>query len=297
MKTNHLLQVLIAALMMTAPMGAEQSHRHSRMGTGLNTQVADDVATCADIEVSSGEYEVAAAEETLSPASNQLQVTAPRNGGAWISGGPAGAFEVRACKYGMGRDRADAEAALASIHIDQTGGELTARGGDSDRWLVHFIVRAPRGASTTVETTNGPISIRDVEGTLKAHAVNGPIGIKGARGTIEVDTVNGPIAVEGTSGDVQATAQNGPLSVKLDGTEWSGEGLRGETRNGPLSLVVPSDYRTGVVVESDGHSPFRCTGCTEEWRGDEERPRRVRFGTDAERVRLTTSNGPVTIKR
>jgi len=297
MTTTPVLSLLIAALTASTPLADAQSHRHPRMGMGLNTHAGNDVVTCSDIEVSSGEHEVAAAEETLAPVSNQLRVTAPRNGGAWVSGGQGGAFEVRACKYGMGTDRADAESALASIRIDQTGGELTARGGDSERWLVHFIVRAPRGASTTVETTNGPISIRNVEGTLKAHAVNGPVGIKGAQGTIEADTVNGPIAVEGTSGDVKVTAQNGPLSVKLDGTEWTGEGLRGETRNGPLSLFVPADYRTGVVVESDGRSPFHCSGCTAEWSGDEEQVRRVRLGTDPERVRLTTSNGPVTIKR
>lgn len=286
---------LIAVLTLYTIPAEAQSHRHGRMGMGLNSHVENDVATCADIEVSSTEYEIAAAEETLTPASNELRVIG-RNGGAWVTAGQSGVYEVRACKYGMGSDRGAAEAALGSIRIEQNGVELTARGGDSERWVVHFIVRAPRGANTTLETTNGPISIRDVEGTLKAHAVNGPVSIRGAQGTIEADTVNGPISIEGTSGDVRLSAQNGPLTVKLDGTEWKGEGLRGETRNGPLSVRVPSDYRTGVVVESDGRSPFSCSDCTEE-RGTEERARRVRLGTDPERIRLSTSNGPVTIKR
>ena len=296
MKKTCVLSLAFAALIGFTAADAQHSHTRSRMGMGLNTNTGDDVATCADIQVNSDEYEVAEAEETLAPTAHELRITAPRNGGAWVSGNSTGAFEVRACKYALGATRADAEAALGSIRVDTSGTELTARGGDSDRWIVHFIVRAPRGATTTVETTNGPISVRDVEGTIKAHAVNGPVGIKNAQGTIEAETVNGPIAVSGTSGDVRLTARNGPLNVRLEGTEWTGEGLRGETRNGPLSVVVPADYRSGVVVESDGHSPFRCSGCTEEWGGDEGQPRRVRLGTDPERVRLTTSNGPVTIK-
>jgi hypothetical protein len=265
--------------------------------TQFNISTSDDApADCSAIQVSSREYETAAAEETLSVGSGPLQVSPGGNGGVWITGTTDQVFSVRACKFAMGRDEADAESKLSAIQIENTGGHLTARGPSGRQWTVFFIVGAPRGATIAAETNNGPISVRGVDASLTARATNGPIAIRDSRGQLDARTQNGPISIEDTGGDVKVAAENGPLTVRLGGAEWAGEGLEGETSNGPLSLSVPSGYRSGVVVEADGRSPFTCRRCDEAQRTWDDDSRRVQFGSGPARVRLKTVNGPVTVK-
>jgi hypothetical protein len=263
----------------------------------VNLSTPDDPpADCNRIQMSSSGYETALAEEMVDAGGDSLRVSPGGNGGVWISGADAPAFSVRACKYAMGRDRQEAEAQLGEIHVVNTSGEITARGPSGGRWAVFFVVQAPRGASVTAETRNGPISVRGVNGTVVARATNGPISIHESQGHLEAETRNGPISIDDASGDVKATAENGPLTVRLRGTEWQGEGLDGRTTNGPLTLLVPSGYGSGVVVEADGRSPFTCRVCSDAQRTWDDQGRRVQLGSGAERVRLRTTNGPVTVK-
>jgi hypothetical protein len=74
-------------------------------------------------------------------------------------------------------------------------------------------------------------------------------------------------------------------------------------------VKIPRGYNSGVVVESSGRGPFSCRaeGC-EQWRaqvrrahddedyGGHNEPRRVELGSGRADVRLSTVNGPVTIK-
>jgi hypothetical protein len=127
------------------------------------------------------------------------------------------------------------------------------------------------------------------------QATNGPISISGSRGTIDARTENGPISVNGSAGELTLRASNGPLAVKLDGVEWDGSGLTGETRNGPLSLTVPPGYRSGVLVEADGHSPMSCSGCATARKTWDDDQRRIELGGGPQIIKLTTSNGPVNV--
>lgn len=256
-----------------------------------------DRTSCKGIQVSSDEYQTAAAEETVPAGSGALQITAPRNGGIWITGSDAATPLVRACKFVAVSQPDAAQAALAAIHVQSDGSHITASGPDGTRWMVYFIVQAPRGGELTAESTNGPISVRGFDGTLVAHAKNGPIAIKGSRGAITADTVNGPLTVAGSAGDVRVSAHNGPLGVTLDGDEWDGAGLQGSTQNGPLSVKLPAGYRSGVLIESGNHSPFSCRGCEQSSDTQEDGARRVQFGSAPERVHLRTNNGPVSVKR
>jgi hypothetical protein len=263
----------------------------------MSTRLLDEGAgDCSAIEVTSNEFTVAMSEELLTPPPGHLSVRAPQSGGVWIAGSSAGAFEVRACKFALGTDQGDADARLQQIRVS-TGDRITAEGPDRGRWLVYFLVQVPRGSSLEAETTNGPISIRGVDGSVTGRAVNGPISVTESRGKIDVETVNGPISLTRSSGDVRLSAQNGPVTVTLEGSEWEGAGLRGGTRNGPLTVSIPEGYRSGVVVEADGRSPFRCDQCPDTRRSGDGESRRVEIGSGPERVRLTTVNGPVTVKR
>jgi DUF4097 and DUF4098 domain-containing protein YvlB len=98
-------------------------------------------------------------------------------------------------------------------------------------------------------------------------------------------------------GDVDIDTQNGPISVKLSGNRWDGK-LEAHARNGPLSLSLPEGYASAVTVESSGRSPFQCRAkaCGEARKNWDEDSRRIEFGSSAPVVRLSTVNGPVSIR-
>jgi hypothetical protein len=255
----------------------------------------DEVYGCADIRVSSDD-EVARAEESLTlPVGSAVRLSASRNGGVWIAGSEGAQIEIEACKVAIDSSVDRAQHLLSGVKVQQEAGAITATGPAGSRWHVYFVVRAPRGSSLSAETSNGPLSLRNADGSFTMRATNGPIAIASSRGTIDARTENGPISLKGGAGELTLRASNGPLSIKLDGVEWDGAGLTGETRNGPLSLSVPNGYRSGVLVESDGHSPMRCSSCGDARRTWDDDQRRIEFGGGPQIIKLTTSNGPVSV--
>ena len=143
-----------------------------------------------------------------------------------------------------------------TAHANLSGNELSASDSGDSYGIVYFLVRAPHGAVLDLHASNGEVSVHNVDGTITATTENGPVSIKASSGTITARAQNGPISFGGaSSGTVKLSAQNGPITVKLDGTTFNGS-LDASTSNGPLSVKVPRGYRSGVVVESDGHSPF-----------------------------------------
>ena len=211
-----------------------------------------------------------------------------------FEGGNAAGYTITVCKA------AEVAADLDRIRVTLDGNELRTDGpeGRRNRWTVLYHVRAPRGADIDVETQNGPLAIRDLNGTVVARAKNGPLSLKNVEGNINATTTNGPISVRGGSGTLKLAATNGPLSVHLDGSSFDGT-LDASTENGPLSVKVPRNYASGVVIQSNGRGPIQCRaeGCERGWRSDDDgQPRRIELGSGPANVRLSTVNGPITVK-
>jgi len=127
---------------------------------------------------------------------------------------------------------------------------------------------------------------------------NGPISIQRSSGDIDARAQNGPIAVEGDGGRLRLATQNGPIAVALSGSSWKGEGLDARAVNGPVSLAVPDGYTSGTLIESRGRSPFACHGdaCSAVRRTWDDEHKRLEFGDGPVVVRLSTENGPVSIR-
>lgn len=211
-----------------------------------------------------------------------------------FEGGNAAGYTIIVCKA----------AALATdldrIRVSLDGNELRTDGPDGSRrrWTVLYHVKAPRGADIDVKAENGPVAIRDLEGTVVARAENGPLSLNNVDGNIDAQTQNGPISIRGGSGTMKVRASNGPLSVHLDGSAFDGT-IDAATKNGPLSVKVPRGFATGVLIESRGGGPINCRaeGCNRAWRSnDEGEPRRIELGSGPTNIRLSTVNGPVSVK-
>src|ERR1051325_5870474 len=248
------LLIPLATLVLALPAFASG---HGRYGSrGFNVNIDDDyedLTSCDQIHVTYDGRDVPMISEEL-PVSgmHSLKISSDRNGG---------------------------------IRVRVSGNEISADRGDDSYTVVYYIVSAPRGASLDLSANNGPIAIHAVDGSVTAPAHNGPIAVKDSSGTLDITTQNGPIAFDGDSGNVKLHATNGPISVRLAGSGWNGGSLDSATENGPLSLRLPRGYRSGVVVESDGHGPVTCRAeaCRDVRRfndeGEDDRPRRIELGS------------------
>ena len=267
----------------------------------LNIQFPEGATRCADLRVSSG-GRVAQAAESFTVTRNQaavVEVSGLDRGQIHARGWDRPDYSVEACKIASADSQVAADALLKGVSVTNAGGRFSASGpsADGSDWQVVFIVQAPRGASLDLETRNGPIDARGIAGTLKTRTANGPIALGDCSGTIEAHADNGPISMTGGSGDVQLNANNGPISLKLSADDWSGPRLEAHTTNGPVSAELPNTFRSGVRVETAGHTPVSCRmdACSNALTDASGNRRVMDLNGSSATVRLSTGNGPVSL--
>jgi len=229
---------------------------------------------------------------------SKLRINSESNAGIEVQGWDKPEILLKLCKAVAAPNESAAKERLASIKMEIKGGDVTVTGPDGRRWFANFLIYVPKGMALQLETHNGPLHLHQVSGNIDAHTVNGPLTIKDCSGTIQGETQNGPIHLSRTSGDVRVRATNGPLHLELSNEAWEGAGLDAEGQNGPVDLLVPASYRSGVEVRSDGHSPFRCSAsaCDHAQKDWDDHSKSVHIGGNPVVVHVSTHNGPVSIR-
>jgi len=302
LKTYAGVAALVAILFLgIAAANARQSHTYTRNhSNGFSTNTDGPIRQCGDLNVYFDDRRVAQSEQTLTiPRASAPVLRAHPQGPSGISAftGSGPDYSVLVCKYAAATYDASSSERLDSIRVSAQNGEITASAPDGENWMVYLIIQVPAGASLDFATHNGPLDLRDLSGKVTAAVENGPLSIDHCTGEIDGSAHNGPLSVVGSTGKLNLRAQNGPLSVRLDGTRWENGGIDGSTQNGPLNLSVSEGYRSGVVVESDGYSPFSCraAACRDAQRTWDDRWRRIEIGQQPVVVHLSTRNGPVSV--
>jgi hypothetical protein len=238
-------------------------------------------------------------ERTITKAdAPTLHVRPHRNGGVQVQGWDKDTYSVTSCKFASNED-GSAQRILAQMTLSVKSGEVSTSGpSDDGEWAIYLLIRAPKGAVIDLETANGPLSLYSVDGKLTAHATNGPITLRDFSGDADVRAANGPITITGSSGNVRIHTENGPISINLKGTTWSGAGLTADAQNGPLTLSVPSDYKSSFSVESRNYSPMSCHAsiCENARKTWDDNNRRIEFGGSPAMIKLSTVNGPVSVQ-
>jgi hypothetical protein len=255
-------------------------------------------ADCSDLHIRlDGERPTIQSEEqTVSKAEAAvLRVHEVENGGVQVHGWDKDVYSVTACKAAVGEDAARL---LSQIKLAVQGGEVSVSGphGDREDWTVYLLIRTPRSADIEVTAHNGPVSFYTVDGKITTRATNGPISMKDCSGEANISAENGPISFSGTSGKLRLHTQNGPISVSL-GANWDGSELVADAVNGPLTLRVPSGFRSSFLVESNGHSPISCHAsiCSDARKTWDDEHRRIEYGSGSPVIRLSTENGPISV--
>jgi hypothetical protein len=213
-----------------------------------------------------------------------LTIDPAMNGGVEVIGWDEDSVAVTMRIQVSAETEGDAAEVARGIRIEAGTGTVRAVGPrmgryDAGGWSVSFIVSVPRRTDLSIETQNGPLSVRDVTGRM------------------DLSTHNGPLALLGVGGEVHARAQNGPLEVALTGARWDGAGLDAETMNGPADLEIPDGYNAQIefgTVNGPMHVGFPITVTLS---GRVRDRISTKLGDGGAPVRVVTTNGPMTVRR
>lgn len=195
---------------------------------------------------------------------------------------------------------------------DEDGYE--SRGGD-DRSMgrADFTLALPRGVRLLASTGNGEIYIRDAGADVRASSGNGEVSVSGARGSVSASSGNGAVLVDRADGEVHASSGNGGIRVTTargpvsahtgnGGIDVSMATLTGDddmdftTGNGSITVAFPANL-SATIDANGGFRNFETDfpiNMGSGWTGN-----RVRgtIGSGARRIRLSTGNGRIALKK
>jgi hypothetical protein len=293
----HTLMMAVALCMVSliAAQAGGAEARTSRHSETVTVHAAGGWSSCSDVDVRFDNGRSFRSEETTRVPGRDLSITPgeARNLGVQVIGWSGSDYEITLC-------RAAAEPGLlGAIGLERGSGTVAVKGPENGKWNAYLLVKAPSAARLGIETHNGPTSVRQVDGQLVIRAMNGPIRIEGVRGDVDVEAKNGPIHYRGDSGNVRLISSNGPVTIEIESSVWTGGGLEARSTNGPLSLRVPDGFLSGIAAETKGRTPYRCEAdiCGTVIETSDRSTRRIALGRGTEEVRISTSNGPLTISR
>jgi len=165
---------------------------------------------------------------TLMAGAGALSIDAAPNGGIQVTGGPRSDVFIEARVVATADNEARAKEIASGVRIDAVSDKVTADGpsglGRHESWHVSYRVAVPTQTSLQLKSSNGGISVADVEGRIEAR------------------TVNGGVKFTNLAGEVMGRTSNGGVEIDLNGSTWVGAGLDVETSNGGVRIRIPEQY-------------------------------------------------------
>lgn len=95
--------------------------------------------------------------------------------------------------------------------------------------------------NVAADTSNGKVEATGVRGELRAETSNGAVIARGVSGTCVVQTSNGSVTLSDVGGNVTVESSNGPITV--DGVSPSAAMLRLMSSNGSVRAEIPAALR------------------------------------------------------
>lgn len=144
------------------------------------------------------------------------------------------ALEARVTAHGSSQD--DAMAVVHRVEI-VTHGTIHATGPHTSGWTNHswtvdYTLRVPRQLAADLNTTNGGITLTDIDGAITA------------------ETTNGGLTLRNLAGDVHASTTNGGVHIAVAGKQWHGTGLAANAVNGGITVKAPDGYSAHLVAST-----------------------------------------------
>jgi Putative adhesin len=250
---------LVLAALLAAPMVVAAQQRGADADWCRNEQSGDDRGRACVVR----EFTVPATAGTLSVAGT--------NGGITVEGEARGDVRILARISANAETDARASELVAAVQLNPTLDQVEATGPHTrnrEGWSVSYRLYVPRALNMNLRTTNGGISIRDID----------------SKGGVKLVAVNG---------DVKGQTTNGGVDIDLDGSFWSGEGLDVETTNGGVNLRVPENYSARLQASTD-NGGINVDGVNQSRRN---RDITAQLGSGGAPIRVRTTNGGVRLTR
>jgi hypothetical protein len=210
-----------------------------------------------------------------------MTVDAAPNGGIDVEGSARGDILVRAKIVATAVTEEEARAIAGRVQVTATADRVTADGprnaGRREGWSVSYRLEVPGNTPLSLQSTNGGISIADVNSR------------------VDFKTVNGGVTLSRMGGDVHGRTNNGGITVNLDGSTWDGNGLDVQTSNGGVSVALPPQYSAHLetgTVNGSMRIDFPITV-----QGSIGRSISTDIGSGGPTLRIRTSNGGVRITK
>jgi hypothetical protein len=214
-------------------------------------------------------------------AAGTMTVDAAPNGGINVEGGPRNDVLVLAKVVAQAETQQRARQIAGAVNVSAAPDKVSSEGpsglGRREGWSVSYRLAVPTISSLSLKTTNGGISLRDVDGQ------------------IDFKTVNGGVKLTNPAGDVKGRTNNGGVDVDLEGPGWKGEGLDVETNNGGVHLRIPEQYSAHLetgTVNGGMNIDFPLTV-----QGRVDREISADLGSGGAPIRVRTHNGGVRISK
>jgi DUF4097 and DUF4098 domain-containing protein YvlB len=198
-----------------------------------------------------------------------------------------------------------------------------------------YMIRVPRQTTLTrTQTTNGSVSIEDLEGGGRVSSTNGRISMARDTGDYDLHTTNGAIELEECSGSERAHTTNGAVRGRLKAGSIDSQSTNGaieltlmqpsngqpirasttnggivlalaefhdnpvsaQTRNGGVTLRLPSDINAKITAETSVSSISNNLTLTST---DENSKHRLsgQLGKGGSLISATTTTGSVHLER
>jgi len=184
------------------------------------------------------------------------------NGSVEISAWDKDTVDISGTKYARTQQWADE----LKIETSNTPESVSVRAIRPSQWRnnqgARFVIKVPSGAMldriTTsngsirtidctgpahLRTSNGPIRVETLRGSLDAQTSNGGIDLIDIEGDVMARSSNGHIHAEGLRGGFDARTSNGGINARIERTDHS---VRAESSNGSVELTLPADLTSDV---------------------------------------------------
>ena len=130
---------------------------------------------------------------------------------------------------------------VRTITPRRSGGFFSWLSGNNINFSVKYKVYVPHNTHLDLESTNGAVTIREVNGELELRSTNGRITAEEVGGEVEGHTTNGSIEIDmvrfGDVKELELTTTNGGIKLYLPAE--SGFELRASTTNGSVRTDFP----------------------------------------------------------
>src|SRR5271165_1622912 len=196
------------------------------------------------------------------------------NGSVDVASWDRNTIDVSGTKYAPSKEQMDR--IKIDFHVDGGVAYVKVERTDSMSWGggygAKFLIRVPKATTLTrVKSTNGGITVEDIDGPGTVVSTNGRILVSRVNGSYELETTNGGIeidqcqgairahttngAVRGqlSAGSIDAHTSNGAIDVTLRKTK-RGDPLRAETTNGSVTMALGEFNDNEVAVSSTNGS-------------------------------------------